>query len=150
MTIKKILMADDEPDAVAALADGLEYAGFGITQVRSGDAVLAALASGEYSMLVIDVMMAPGPKLRAEGVRNNEVGLRVVERIRAAGNSIPIFCVSVVSNPALIDKMRACNVRIFPKGETPLTTLLGYITSELTGVAYQESKGAKKWFEDGR
>jgi two-component system OmpR family response regulator len=68
----KILVVDDEPSIVDAVATALRYEGFDVREEQSGRAALATVAEFEPDLVVLDWML---PDL--EGI---EVGRRVRER----------------------------------------------------------------------
>ena len=55
----RILLADDEKDILGPVEYALEQQGFVVTTVENGDATLAHARSGNYDLLVCDIMM-PG------------------------------------------------------------------------------------------
>ena len=55
----RILVADDEPAILEALAYALERDGFDVTGVGDGDAALSEGRGGGYDLVILDVMM-PG------------------------------------------------------------------------------------------
>jgi two-component system response regulator RegX3 len=70
----RILLADDEPDIVTPVSYALRADGFDVDSVGDGDRALAAGLSGDYDVVILDVMM-PGlqgtevcRRLRAESV----------------------------------------------------------------------------------
>ncbi len=70
----RILLADDEPDIVAPVSYALRADGFEVDSVGDGDGALAAGLSGDYDLVILDVMM-PGlqgtevcRRLRAESI----------------------------------------------------------------------------------
>ncbi len=54
-----ILLVDDDEEIVKLLSRAIEGAQFKVTAVTSGNEALALLASGEFDLLLSDVMMAP-------------------------------------------------------------------------------------------
>jgi DNA-binding response OmpR family regulator len=56
----RILLADDEPDIVTPVSYALRADGFDVDAVGDGEQALAAARSGNYDLLILDVMM---PKL---------------------------------------------------------------------------------------
>jgi two-component system, OmpR family, response regulator RegX3 len=56
----RILVADDERDLLATVGYALEREGLEVETVEDGEAALAAARTGQYDVLVLDVMM---PKL---------------------------------------------------------------------------------------
>lgn len=54
---KRILIAEDEPDARAGIVDFLESEGFAVTAAADGAECIAAYENGEYDLVLLDVMM---------------------------------------------------------------------------------------------
>ena len=78
----RILVADDEPTLVYAVATALRYEGFDVLEADSGPAVLNVVgqeATGQVDLIVLDVMM-PGFD-----------GFEVVRWLRAAGRRVPVL-----------------------------------------------------------
>ena len=61
----RILLADDEPDIVTPVSYALRADGFDVDAVGDGEQALAAGRSGDYDLVVLDVMM---PKLQGTEV----------------------------------------------------------------------------------
>lgn len=74
----RILLVDDDVELVELLRDYLECEGFSITTTHDGIAGAALALSGEYELVVLDVMM-PGID-----------GIATLRRIRA-GSSLPVI-----------------------------------------------------------
>jgi two-component system response regulator RegX3 len=74
----RILLADDEPDIVEPVAYTLRAEGFEVESVGDGEAALDAARSGDYDLLLLDVMM---PKLS---------GVEVCRTVRAESD-LPII-----------------------------------------------------------
>jgi two-component system response regulator RegX3 len=55
--VKKILVADDEPDILESLVYALERDGFEVDTVTTGQAALDAARATRYDLVVLDVMM---------------------------------------------------------------------------------------------
>lgn len=66
----RILLVDDDVELVGMLQEYLELEGFATTAVHDGEAGVAAALSGQYAMVVLDVMM---PRLN---------GIETLRRIR--------------------------------------------------------------------
>jgi DNA-binding response OmpR family regulator len=86
----RILLADDEPDIVAPVSYALRSDGFDVDAVGNGEQALAAARSGDYDLVILDVMM---PKLSG-----NEVC-----RLLRAESIIPI--VMLTAKDAEIDRV---------------------------------------------
>jgi two-component system response regulator RegX3 len=73
MSGARILLADDEKDILGPVEYALQQQGFVVTSVEDGEAALAQARTGNYDLLVCDIMMPgiPGTEvcrtLRAEG-----------------------------------------------------------------------------------
>jgi len=70
----RILLADDEPDIVTPVSYALRADGFDVDAVADGEEALAAGRTGDYDLVILDVMM-PGlqgtevcRRLRAESI----------------------------------------------------------------------------------
>jgi DNA-binding response OmpR family regulator len=61
----RILLADDEPDIVTPVSYALRADGFDVDAVTDGEQALAAARTGDYDLVILDVMM---PKLQGTDV----------------------------------------------------------------------------------
>lgn len=75
---KHVLVVEDEPQMRAMLADNLEFEGYRVTTVASGEAALQAVAGRHYALLLLDVML-PGIS-----------GFDVCQQLRARDLHVPI------------------------------------------------------------
>ena len=82
---KKILVVDDEPSIVDAVATVLRYEGFEVEEARTGRAALQKAQDGSFDLIVLDVML---PDLD---------GLEVTRRIRADGREVPVLFLTAKS-----------------------------------------------------
>ena len=138
---KRILIADDEKWYTEPLKDGLEPEGYIVTQVTYGEDCLNELGRNKYALLVLDVMMDPGPNLRNE-FTSRTAGLEVTKRIRNKDDNLPIIIVSVVTDKNITNQFKELNVSYLRKGETPLRKILGFIRGSVTGIAYSTESEA--------
>lgn len=76
--MRRILLADDDRELCALLAEYLAGEGFETAAVHDGEAAVAAVAAGDYAAMVLDVMM---PRLN---------GFEVVQRVRER-SALPII-----------------------------------------------------------
>jgi two-component system OmpR family response regulator len=74
-----VLVVDDEPSIVDAVATTLRYEGFEVAQASSGRAALAAAQEHPPDLIVLDVML---PDLD---------GIEVTRRLRADGIRVPVL-----------------------------------------------------------
>ena len=84
----RVLVVDDEPSIVDAVATALGYAGFDVTRAGSGPEALARATAGQPDVIVLDVMM-PGldgisvcRELRARGVDSLILFLTARDEVR--------------------------------------------------------------------
>ena len=75
----QVLVVDDEPSIVDAVATTLRYEGFDVREASTGRAALAAAQETTPDLIVLDVML---PDLD---------GLEVTRRLRADGINVPVL-----------------------------------------------------------
>ena len=75
---RHVLVVEDEPQMRSMLTDNLEFEGFRVTAVSSGEEALQAMASRTYALLLLDVML-PGIS-----------GFEVCRQLRARHVHVPI------------------------------------------------------------
>ena len=75
----QVLLVDDDVELGEMLTEYLEREGFGATAVPDGEAGVRGALSGEYGIVVLDVMM---PRLN---------GIEALRRIRAQDSRIPVL-----------------------------------------------------------
>jgi two-component system OmpR family response regulator len=96
---QRILVVDDEPSIVDAVATALRYEGYDVEEAASGREALAAVGRSEPDLIVLDWMLPDiegievGRRLRAQGVRSAVLFLTAkdatenkVEALRAGGD----------------------------------------------------------------
>jgi two-component system OmpR family response regulator len=87
-----VLVVDDEPSIVDAVATALRYEGYDVAEARSGRAGLSAAQTGTVDLIVLDVML---PDID---------GFEVARRLRADGLATPILFLT--ARDALDDKVQ--------------------------------------------
>jgi two-component system, OmpR family, response regulator len=92
----RILVVDDEPSIVDAVATSLRYEGFDVEEATTGRAALVAAQQRPHDLIVLDVML---PDLD---------GLEVTRRLRADGVRVPILFLT--ARDALEDKIAGLTV----------------------------------------
>ena len=75
----RILVVDDEPSIVDAVATTLRYEGFDVEEASKGRAALRAAQEKPFDLIVLDIMM---PDLD---------GLEVTKRLRVGGIRVPVL-----------------------------------------------------------
>jgi two-component system OmpR family response regulator len=91
-----VLVVDDEPSIVDAVATSLRYEGFEVDEATSGRAALASAQERPPDLIVLDVML---PDLD---------GLEVTRRLRADGIRVPILFLT--ARDAIEDKVAGLTV----------------------------------------
>jgi two-component system OmpR family response regulator len=76
---RRVLVVDDEPSIVDAVATSLRYEGFEVTEARTGRAALAGAQEHPPDLIVLDVML---PDLD---------GFTVTRRLRQDGIRVPVL-----------------------------------------------------------
>jgi two-component system OmpR family response regulator len=91
-----VLVVDDEPSIVDAVATALRYEGYDVAEARTGRAGLSAAQTGNVDLIVLDVML---PDID---------GFEVARRLRADGVATPILFLT--AKDALDDKVQGFTV----------------------------------------
>lgn len=90
--MQRILVIDDDPAVTSVLKRGLAYEGFAAESAASGTEGLAKLRERPTDLVILDIMM-PGLD-----------GLDVLQRIRAADDSLPVLFLT--AKDATADQVR--------------------------------------------
>jgi two-component system, OmpR family, response regulator len=93
---QRVLVVDDEPSIVDAVATSLRYEGFDVDEATTGRAALASAQAKAPDMIVLDIML---PDLD---------GLEVTRRLRADGIRVPILFLT--ARDTLEDKIAGLTV----------------------------------------
>jgi two-component system alkaline phosphatase synthesis response regulator PhoP len=93
MTVKKILVAEDEKALARTLKLKLENAGYFVTAVYNGDEVFRELDAGRFDLLVLDLVM-PGLD-----------GFGVLARLKQRGVKMPVVVLSNLSQAEDIQRV---------------------------------------------
>jgi two-component system nitrogen regulation response regulator NtrX len=104
----QILLVDDEANIRRMLGALLRNEGFAVTEAASGNAALLLLDQTDPDVVLLDLMMPPGPD-----------GLETLTRMRDRGRSAPVIMMS--GKAQLTDAVRAVKLGAFQFLEKPLT-----------------------------
>ncbi len=98
--IRRVLVADDDPDLLAAVVASLRAVGAIVTSATTGAELLERLAEdGPFDILVTDISM---PWM---------TGLQVAHSAREAGLTIPLVVMTGLSDPSIDRRVRALGDR---------------------------------------
>jgi CheY-like chemotaxis protein len=136
---KTILLVDDEQTFLEALEDALVFEGYRVIKARDVASALKLLRTTQVDLITIDIMLSPGQEL--EGViKSQNAGYHLCRQVAKSYPNLPAYCLSVVNDPATIEKIRGWGIGFLRKGETPLRTVLGIINSRLSAGSKQGTK----------
>jgi DNA-binding response OmpR family regulator len=93
---RHILVVEDEPQMRAMLADNLEFEGYRVTVVPSGEEALEEFGHHGFALVMIDVML-PGIS-----------GFEVCRRLRGSGSHVPILLVTARTHE--LDRVRGLDL----------------------------------------
>jgi two-component system, NtrC family, nitrogen regulation response regulator NtrX len=103
----QILLVDDEANIRRMLGALLRNEGFAVTEAASGNAALLLLDQADPDVVLLDLMMPPGPD-----------GLETLTRMRDRGSTAPVIMMS--GKAQLTDAVRAVKLGAFQFLEKPL------------------------------
>jgi two-component system nitrogen regulation response regulator NtrX len=104
----RVLLVDDEANIRRMVGALLESDGFEIVEAADGNAALARLSDDPPDVVLLDLMMPPGPD-----------GLATLEQIKRRAPHVPVVMMSGKAN--LADAVRATKLGAFQFLEKPLT-----------------------------
>jgi two-component system nitrogen regulation response regulator NtrX len=127
----RILIVDDEANIRRMVGALLKSEGFDVAEAANGNAGLLAIPEVRPDIILLDLMMPPGPD-----------GLATLERIRAGDRDIPVIMMS--GKAQLADAVRAVQMGAFQFLEKPLApeSLLVALRSAETLVRTQAENRA--------
>jgi DNA-binding response OmpR family regulator len=82
---RHVLVVEDEPQMRSMLTDNLEFEGYRVTAVASGEEALDVTGSQQFALLLVD-MMLPGIS-----------GFDLCQRLRARGTHVPIVALTALT-----------------------------------------------------
>jgi DNA-binding response OmpR family regulator len=92
----RVLVADDDPEMLGAVADALVRRGYDVVRAESGDELVDQLASeGPFDLIVTDVAM---PWMG---------GLKTLRSMRTVGVATPVVVMTALEDPYLPTQVRA-------------------------------------------
>jgi two-component system OmpR family response regulator len=134
--VHRVLVVDDEPNIVDVISMALRYEGFAVESAALGREALAAMASFEPHLIVLDVML---PDMD---------GFEVAQRLGAERRRVPI--IFLTARDATADKVRGLTVGGDDYVTKPfsLEELVARIRSILRRAGLAEPDSSRLVFED--
>lgn len=105
---EQVLLVDDEANIRRMLGALLRSEGFSVTEAPNGNAALLLMDEADPDVVLLDLMMPPGPD-----------GLETLTRMRERGRSVPVIMMS--GKAQLTDAVRAVKLGAFQFLEKPLS-----------------------------
>jgi len=105
---EQVLLVDDEANIRRMLSALLRSEGFSVTEAPNGNAALLLMEEADPDVVLLDLMMPPGPD-----------GLETLTRLRERGRSAPVIMMS--GKAQLTDAVRAVKLGAFQFLEKPLS-----------------------------
>src|SRR5689334_11865007 len=132
----RVLLADDEPDILAPVSYALRAEGFDVETAADGEEALDAARSGEFDVVVLDIMM---PRLS---------GTEVCRRLRAE-SIVPI--IMLTARDAEVDRVLGLELGADDYVTKPFSSreLASRIRAVLRRVDLERSAGTSSSVEAG-
>jgi DNA-binding response OmpR family regulator len=108
--VRHVLVLEDEPQMRSMLTDNLEFEGYRVTAVATGEEALQAVTARHFALLLVDVML-PGMS-----------GFDVCQQLRARGMHVPIVVLTARSGEQ--DRVRGLDLGADDYVSKPLHELL--------------------------
>ena len=132
----KILLVEDEKKVAGLIKRGLEDEEYEVTVAHDGDTGLKQALSGEYKLVILDLML---PK---------KDGLTVIKELREAGNRVPVLMLTARSTTDEIVMGLEAGSDDYLKKPFALTELMARVRALLRRSGYD--RGAEVVFADIR
>jgi two-component system OmpR family response regulator len=133
---RRILVVDDEPSIVDAVATSLRYEGFDVTEAPTGRSALSSAQENPPDLIVLDVML---PDLD---------GLEVTRRLRQDGIGVPILFLT--ARDAVEDKVAGLTIGADDYVTKPfsLAEVVARVRAILRRAGDDDSSGGRLVFVD--
>ena len=133
---RHVLVVEDEPRMRVMLTDNLEFEGYRVTAVASGEEAMAAVEHQPFSLLLVDVML-PGIS-----------GFEVCERLREKGAHVPIILLTARTHER--DRVRGLDLGADDYVRKPFSVreLLARVRAQVRRDDWHSSAGEEFSFGD--
>ena len=131
-----VLVIEDEPQMRAMLTDNLEFEGYRVTSVESGEEALHECSYQAFALLIVDVML-PGM-----------TGFELCERLRARGARSPIIMLTALTHEP--DRIRGLELGADDYVSKPFSVreLLARVKAQVRRDDWHSSTGQEFTFGD--
>jgi len=131
-----VLVIEDEPQMRAMLTDNLEFEGYRVTSVESGEDALRECNNHAFALLIVDVML-PGM-----------TGFELCERLRARGARSPIIMLTALTHEQ--DRIRGLELGADDYVSKPFSVreLLARVKAQVRRDDWHSSTGQEFTFGD--
>ncbi len=121
MTVKKILIAEDEKPLARALSLKMQAEGLEVVVVSDGEEALSKIQSDQFDLVLMDIMM---PKKN---------GFMVLEELNKSGSTVPVFVMSNLSQDEDIKRVKSFGAKDYiVKSDTSLAQIIEKVTKFLS------------------
>lgn len=128
----RIFVADDEMWYLEGVSDALESEGYEVIMEpgMTGTKALEILRDPEsrIDILILDIMMDPGPELVKEVPSGTRTGISVCRKIRQDIKSddpgFPIICLTVVDDESILSHVTEMDCTVLRKAEAGISDIL--------------------------
>ncbi len=100
----RILIADDDPEYLAAFCDGLKVLGHEVVGLREGRDVVPSLQSQPFDIIFLDVIMEGGG------------AITLVHQVRSVDQKIPIVIITgkveILESPIMQEGLRMAQAKV--------------------------------------
>jgi DNA-binding response OmpR family regulator len=135
-TPREVLVVEDEPQMRALLTDNLEFEGYRVTAVESGEQAIVELDHHAVSLLIVDIML-PGMS-----------GFTLCERLRERGTRVPIIILTARTHEQ--DRIRGLDIGADDYVSKPFSVreLLARVRAQVRRDDWRSDTGAEFTFGD--
>lgn len=133
---RHVLVIEDEPQMRSMLTDNLEFEGYQVTAVASGEEALNAFGRHQFALLLVDVML-PGIS-----------GFEVCQQLRARGTRVPIIVLTARTHER--DRVRGLDLGADDYVSKPFSVreLLARVRAQVRRDDWHSSTGEQFSFGD--
>jgi DNA-binding response OmpR family regulator len=135
-TPREVLVVEDEPQMRELLTDNLEFEGYRVTSVESGEQAIVELDHHPVSLILVDVML-PGMS-----------GFTLCERLRERGTRVPIIILTARTHEQ--DRIRGLDIGADDYVSKPFSVreLLARVRAQVRRDDWRSDTGAEFTFGD--